>query len=76
MNLIYRMEPKTKKWKKVKLKSKSGYAQKCRETVRGIRGVREKQGWEGQSGIFLLASYLQPMRSVASYNFSRVFLVF
>jgi len=28
VTLMYRKEPETKKWKKVKLKSKNGYAQK------------------------------------------------
>ena len=40
---------KNKKWKREKkLKSKNGYAQKYRETVRGIRGVspgEEKEGY-------------------------------
>jgi len=30
VSLIYRTEPTTKKWKKDKLKSKNGYAQKYR----------------------------------------------
>jgi len=45
---IYRTKPKTKKWKEEKLKSKTGYAQKYRLTVRGIRGVapeEEKKGY-------------------------------
>jgi len=45
---IYRTKPKTKKWKEEKLKSKTGYAQKYRLTVRGIRGVapdEEKEGY-------------------------------
>jgi len=32
-----------KKWKTEKLKSKNGYAQKYRQTVRGIRGVSREE---------------------------------
>ena len=38
ISLIYRTEPKTKKRRKEKLKSKKGYAHKYRLTVREIRG--------------------------------------
>ena len=50
VSLIYCTEPKTKKSEK-ELKSKSGYAQKYRYTVRGIRGVspeEEKVGYGGK----------------------------
>jgi len=50
VSLIYCTEPKTKKCEK-ELKSKNGYAQKYRYTVRGIRGVspeEEKVGYGGK----------------------------
>ena len=52
VSLMYRKEPETKKWKKVKLKSKNGYAQKYQQTVWGIHGVgpeEEKEGYGGKN---------------------------
>jgi len=52
VSIISRTEPKPEKWEKiVELKSKNGYAQKYRQTVRGIRGVnpeKEKVGYGGK----------------------------
>jgi len=50
VSLIYCTEPRTKKCEKG-LKSKNGYAQQYRYTVRGIRGVspeEEKVGYGGK----------------------------
>jgi len=49
VSLIYCTEPKTKKSEK-ELKSKSGYAQKYRYTVRGIHGVSPEEEKVGYSG--------------------------
>ena len=51
VRFIYSRETTTKKWRTGRLKSKYGYAQKYRYTVRGIRGVNpeeEKVGYGGK----------------------------
>jgi len=51
VRFIYSRETTTKKWRTGRLKSKYGYAQKYRYTVRGIRGVspeEEKVGYGGK----------------------------
>ena len=51
VSLMYHTEPKAKQWKKEKLKSKNGEAQKYRYTVRRISGVNpeeEKEGYDGR----------------------------